>query len=126
MELADIKRKALAARQFSVEVAPATFTLTIPTKLESSVAYMEAAGTKGRSSMLRLQRALVVLAVTGWAGVQIKHVLPDYSGDDSFAFEEGATETLLDAQPAWEEKLTTALLDKIAERKAAEDTAAKN
>jgi hypothetical protein len=128
MELADIKRNALAARQFSVEVASATFTLTIPTKMQSSICYTEAA-TKGkfdRVAMIRFQRSLMLTAVSGWSGVLLRHALPGHEGDEPFDFDADGVELLMDAQPDWEETLTAKLLDKIAERKAKEDTAAKN
>lgn len=126
MELADIRRNALAARQFSVEVAPATFTLTIPTHMESSIAYSKATigGKFDGGAQLRFQRALILTAVSGWTGVLLRHVLNE--GDEPIDFEPGAVDLLMDAQPEWESALVSELLDKMAERKAKEDTAAKN
>jgi hypothetical protein len=128
MELADIKRNALAARMVSVEVAPATFALTLPTNMQSSIAYTQAlrGGSFDSAAQIRFQRGLLLDAVTGWSGVLLRHVLLDHQGDDALDFELGAVELLMDAKPDWESQLISALLDGVAERKAKEDTAAKN
>ena len=128
MELDDIRRKAAAARQFTHEVGGASFTLRAPTKIESSVLYTRVAvvdGGSDRAAMIRWQRAMLLQAIVGWSGVMLRHVLPDADGS-VMAFEPGAAEVLLDAQPDWEESLTAALLDHLAKRRAVEDTAAKN
>ena len=128
MDLEYIARKALAARQFDQVVGPATFTLRTPTKLDSSIAYAQAMGAAKRdgSAGLRFERAVALLAVVGWSGVLVRHVLPEHQGDEPFAFEPGAAEVLFDAQPEWEASLLQALMARIAERQAVEDTAAKN
>ena len=85
MELDDIRRNAIAARQFEAVVDGVTFTLRVPTKLEASIAYMESTGSTSASSQLRWQRALLVLAIVGWSGLRIAHVLLDTDG--AFEFE---------------------------------------
>lgn len=128
MDLEYIRRKALAARQFECAAGPATFTLRLPTKLESSIAYAGAnsAGKADSSAGLRFERALALLAVVGWSGVLVRHVLTKHQGDEPFAFEPGAAELLFDAQPEWEGVLLQALMSRVAERQAVEDTATKN
>lgn len=128
-ELDYIARKARAAREFEHEVAPAKFNLRVPTKLESSIAFADALGDRRRRDSavsLRFHRALLVLAVVGWSGVTVRHVLPTHATDEAFDFEPGAVEVLFDAQPEWEGELLQALLDRISQRQAAEETAAKN
>lgn len=124
-----LRRKALAARQFDVSPEPGvSFTLRVPTKHESMVAYMEAAGGRKAANQVRWQRQLLLLAVVGWSGVVARHVLPgiEQGGDDPLAFEPGAAELLLDAQDAWAEQLLAELVQRLDTRQAAEDTAAKN
>ena len=125
-----IARKARAAREFEHQAGPARFTLRVPTKLESSVAYAESIGTSKRrdaATSLRFHRALIVLAVIGWSGVLVRHVLPSHPDDaEAFAFEPGAAEVLFDAKPEWEAALMQELMTRIADRQAAEDSAAKN
>jgi len=128
MDLDYIRRKAMAARQFECAAGPASFTLRVPTKLESSIAYAGAhsAGKVDSSSGLRFERALGLLAVVGWSGVLVRHVLPTHDGNEPFEFEPGAAEVLFDAQPEWEGVILQALMARVAERQAVEDTAEKN
>lgn len=128
MDLADIKRQQQAARQFGVKAGHATFTLTLPTEFEKRMAYLSAAAGKRLDTvaMLRVQRELVLSGVTGWDGVRVTDALPTFGGDEPFDFEPGAAEVLLDAQPEWEEILSSALLDRISSDTAKKDTAAKN
>jgi hypothetical protein len=124
-----IARKAKAAREFEHLVGAVTFRLRAPTKLESSIAYADALGDRRRrdaATSLRFHRALVVQAVVGWSGITVRHVLPEHASDDAFEFEAGAAEVLFDAQPEWEGELLQALMQRISERQAVEDTAAKN
>ena len=128
MDFDDIKRQQLAARQFSVSAGHATFTLQIPTEFEKRLSYLtESGGRKFDSvTMIKVQRSMLLRAIVGWSGVQVKDALPDFAGDDTFAFEAGAAEVLMDAQTEWEETLSTALFERITSDKAAKDTAAKN
>lgn len=128
MDFEDIKRQQLAARQFGVKVGHATFTLQIPTEFEKRLSYLSESGGRKFDSvtMIKVQRSMLLRAIVSWAGVQVKDALPDYAGDDSFAFEAGASEVLMDAQTEWEETLSTALFERITSDKAAKDTAAKN
>lgn len=128
MELDDIKRLAKAARQIGVKAGPGAFTLQVPTKLQSSIAYMEAGGGAGLrgASLLKFQRALLLLAVVGWSGVPLSAVLADQSAAEDLPYTPDAVELLLDAQPGWEEVLSAALMQAINARRELEDTAAKN
>lgn len=128
MELEAIRRKAQAARQFEVTLAAGVVVeMRAPTKHESTVAYMENSGAAKAASQVRWQRALLVVAIIGWRGVQLRHLLPDASnGEELVAFEPGAADLLLDAQPDWADQLLAELVPRLAGRQAAEDTAAKN
>lgn len=130
MDLDDIRRNALAARQRTVQAGPCSFTLQAPTRHEASVAYTRVstvAGVPDSAAMVRWQRAILVPAVVGWSGVLLCHVLPDDpNGQEPLTHEAGAVELLLDAQPEWADLLVQSLLDHIATRRSLEDTAAKN
>lgn len=136
MELADLKAKAIGARSFSAAVgppdAPRTIHLRAPTQHELRLASLRAGvGTMAdAAAMAVLERALVVLAVVGWAGVTCADLAPvlesDPSATDAAPFEPGATELLLDAQPEWGEQLWRVLLEHITERSQRRDEAAKN
>ena len=128
MDFEDIKRQQKGARQFSVNAGHATVTLEVPTEFEKRLCYLTESGGRKFDSviMLKVQRNMLLRGIVGWSGVQVKDALPDYTGADSFAFEEGAAEVLMDAQPEWEEVLSGALLDRISQDKEKKDTAAKN
>jgi hypothetical protein len=128
MELDDIKRLAKAARQIGVKAGPGAFTLQVPTKLQISIAYMEAGGggTLRGATLLRYWRALLLLAVVGWSGVPLSAVLEGQPDTDDLPYSPDAVELLLDAQPEWEQLLTDTLIDALNKRRGVEDTAAKN
>lgn len=130
MELDDIRRNALAARQFTLQVGGCSFTLRLPTRHEASVAYTRVGrhdGEADSAAMVRWQRAILVPAVVGWSGVLLQHVLPDEpGGTEPLPWEPAAVELVLDAQPEWDDQLTRALLDQLSKRRTVEDTAAKN
>ena len=128
MELDEIKRLAKAARQIGVKAGPGAFTLQVPTKLQNSIAYMEAGGggTLRGSSLLKYWRALLLLGIVGWSGVPLSAVLKDQPSAEEFTYSPEAIELLLDAQPEWEQVLIDALIEAINKRRSVEDTAAKN
>ena len=136
MELADLKRFALAAREFSLAVGdparhPACHvSLRIPTQHEVDVAARRSglsAISDDQAAHVVLSRSLLLLGVVGWSGVTVGDVLPDSAeAADVLPYEPGAVELLLDAQPEWAQAMYTALIDRMVKRKEAKDTAAKN
>ena len=129
MELDDIKRHALAARQFQVVHGEGTFTLTIPTKLQASIAHAASVdryeGTP-RAQPIQFRRELLVVALTTWSGVTLHDVLPDAEVDEPLEYSAGAVDLLLDANPDLSDVLLNALLLRMHQRSQALDTAAKN
>lgn len=134
MELEDLRHRALAARQFEVIVedgvdgiGEVTMTLRVPTRHESSVAYMDSTGDGRRSVEVRFERALLVRSVMAWSGVKVSHVVPDSpQASDAIDLHPDAVALVLDAQPAWEDKLLPELVRRLGERYARLDTASKN
>lgn len=129
MDADTLRRQALAARQFKVQIDAAEFTLTAPTHLESQVLYERAAADEhgfGSVARLKFLRAMLVSAVAGWSGVLLRDALPAHEGDEALAFDAGVVEVLLDAQPEWEARLSSELMAAVVSRRTARDTAAKN
>lgn len=134
MDLEDIKRQALAARQFDVTVgpesAPRYISLRLPTRHEVVIASRRAGLHRmadDQAAHVVLQRALLQAAVIGWSRVTVGDVLPDSpAADELLPHEPGAVELLLDAKPAWDERLGAELWTRLAERKASWESAAKN
>lgn len=130
MDLDTLRRRAVAGRRFDVPLDGGAIivTLELPTRHASKLAYSRAGlieGDNTSTTMIRWTRSVLLMAVVAWTGVEERHVLPDGShGQVSFAAD--AVDLLLDAQPQWEEALAAALLDRLAQRRAREDTAAKN
>lgn len=134
MDLADLKRYAIAAREFSVQVGPQDqprhITLRLPTQHEVNLTASRS-GLYGAQDHVAanviLQRNLLLLAMVAWSGVLVADVLPDHAqATDVLAHEPGAAELLLDANPDWEKALANALMQRLAQRNAVKDTAAKN
>ncbi len=129
MDLDYIRRRAEAARLFQRTVGGCSFELRRPTKLQTSVAFAEAraasTGAPG-AAHVRFQRLVLLQALVGWSGVLVRHVLAGHAGDEPFAFEPGATEVLLDAQPEWESELLSELLAEVDSHRQVEEAAAGN
>lgn len=137
MELADIKRLALASREIRVQVgdalAPRTITLRVPTKHQITLAALRS-GMRSlqddQAAAAVLERALLAGAVVAWSGVVVGDVLdtvpPHPQAQDALELEPGSVELLLDAKPEWAAALGRALMAKMAERNQARDTAEKN
>lgn len=131
MDLADIKRQATAAREFTLTVGGTRhITLRQPTQHELVLAARRAGLhnlADDAAAHVVLQRSLLLLAVVGWAGVLLADVLPTHEpAQDLLAFEPGAVALLIDAQPEWETELANALTARMSTRKTKQDTAAKN
>lgn len=128
MDLDNLRKRAAEARRFDVPIDGVVVTLEIPTRHASKLAYSRAGMVEGDNSattMIRWTRSVLLLSVVGWVGVAERHVLPD-GGDEPVPFSADAVDLVLDARPEWEEELASAVLDRLAQRRAIEDTAAKN
>ena len=133
MDAADLRRHALAARQFGVAVGAdgVSVTLTEPTRLQMQLALLEAIGASDAPRMdaaakLRYRRLELLRAVTGWSGVRERHLAPEAPTDEPVPFDAGLVELLLDAQPEWEDAISSALVERAGKRAQALEKAAKN
>ena len=137
-EIADIKARVLAARQFSISVvadsAPRTIHLLEPTAYDVRLASLRAGlgGLRDDAALAVLERALLLDAITGWSGVTGADLLAPHpeqaakAGPVSVPFEAGGAELLLDAQPDWGRRLWAELLERLAKRGTTREAAAKN
>lgn len=134
MDLADLKRLATAAREFSVpvgpEAAPRHITLRTPTDHELTLAARRAGmhqATDDVTATIILERALLCECIVAWSGVVIGDVLPESDqAAEPLVHEAGAVPLVLDAQNDWAQTLWLALVERLAQRKAVKDTAEKN
>lgn len=118
MDLAELKARALRAREFTHAVGECTFTLRTPTRLElRQVMHERGLDPAGASPLLPalLQRYLLERFLVGWMGPRESHIVAD-AGTAPLAWEPGAVPLLLDAQPAWADELGTVLLASVQRR----------
>jgi hypothetical protein len=130
MELADIQRRAAAAREFEHPVGERSFRLRIPTQHEVQVEVLRAGGGdlgKEHVALALMQRAVLERAIIGWQGVTTADLLPgeqlEYETAD---FASMLVPLLLDAMPDVARELTEALIAMAAERNAKIEAARKN
>lgn len=126
MDLDDIRRQALAAREFQRVIEHATFTLRIPTRHETTLAIRRAGPLEDEARLLVAERLLLEGAIVRWSGVRVRDVLPGHELAEDLAYDRSAVGLLLDAQPDWARELGLAMVDHMAARNAAQDTAEKN
>ena len=127
MDLADLKRRAEAAREIAAPaVRGMSATLRLPTDHEVQI---EAArcrvhdGADDPAALVRVRRALLCRAVVAWSGVTAGHLV-DGAGSDAVEASPAAAALLFDAQPdvadAWEVAYVEARVARIKARETAE------
>lgn len=130
MDIADIQRRAAAAREFEHAVGERRFRLRIPTQHETQVEILRAGGGEERMQHVALalmQRAVIERAIIGWQGVTTGDLLPDESVEyETVDYVPVLVPLLLDAQPEIGRALTEALVARVAERNAKIEGARKN
>lgn len=117
-DIADLTRKALAAREFTVPVGAASFTLRLPTEHEKRVASLRARGSTTEADPAFADvviRALLEAAVVRWSGVTADMLAPG-GGTEAVDVVPGAAALLLDNQPETAQALTLAFIERSAAR----------
>lgn len=128
MDLADIKRKAEAARRFVVQSDGRSFTLQLPTQHEIEVEAMRCRlhdGDTDPAQLTVIRRRLLERGVVAWAGVTCEQLAPG-GGTDAAEISTEAVSLLLDAEPALAAQLDAEFVGRMAERNAKRAEAAKN
>lgn len=127
MDLADLKRKADAAREYQVQVGALAFTCRLPTahEVEMETARAWSAERDNLAVLLRVRRALVERAVVAWSGVT-EAMLGPGAGDTPAEVSPAAVALLLDADPEVAEALLAQFVERSAARNERKEAAAKN
>ncbi len=129
MDLADIQRQALAARELPAPAQAAgrvTATLRVPTRHEVQLVLRRCRAHDDSAATLVVERALLEQALVAWAGVQVRDVLPGHPNDDAMPHEPGAVSLLLDAQPDWAQAWGSALFARMSQASQIQEAAEKN
>ena len=131
MDLAEIQRLAAAAREFTSSIDGATFSLRLPTRIDSRVALARVLAANPGEAIdvlaIRVERESLVQAIVGWSDVPLRWVLGDAApADELCAFDRAMVSLLLDEQPGVAELLGRDLFDRIRVWNETRDTAAKN
>lgn len=128
--LADLKARALKAREFAHVIGDCAFTLLTPTRQElRQVAHDHGLRELDGAELGLLQYHLTVRHLVAWVGVRVLHIMPDAVAADASAPVPASRETvalLLDAQPEWADQLGGALLSRVKLRNDALEADAKN
>jgi hypothetical protein len=117
-DIADLQRKAQAAREHVVTVGAARYTLRLPTDHEKRVAVLRARGTHegaDPASTEVILRTLLEMAVVAWEGVTCSMLAPGAAAEPA-TLVPGAVPLLLDAQPDVAQALAQAFIEHSAAR----------
>ena len=128
MDLADIKRKALAGREFQAVIGALTFTLRLPTDNERDVELARVRlheGVDDPAVMVRLMRALVERAVVAWVGVTCEHLAAG-AGPEPVELSRETVGLFLDANPTEAKELRDMFVAERVARNDKQGIAAKN
>ena len=128
MDLAELKARAQAARQFTVPIGECVFSLRTPTRLELREALLRHSIDPRDQSALQmavLQSYLLHGFLVGWTGVRDADVVPD-AGTAPLPWSPDAVPLLLDARPDWGDTLGAALMDAVHQRATRIEADAKN
>lgn len=127
-DINDLRRKAEAAREFTVTVGAATYTLRLPTRHETEVEVLRTRSADGHADPAgnaRLTRRLLERAIVAWAGVTGEQLAPG-GGTDVAELVPGAAALLLDNDAQAAEQLLEAFVTRAAERNQRQEAAEKN
>jgi hypothetical protein len=131
MDLADLKARALAAREYAYTTqAGPIMTLRVPTTHEMLLVARETGYTGGPQALveqLLMHREMLARAVVRWAGVKAHHLAPDALEPDALVpCTVDAVRMWLDAYPAEATPMLNTLVEKVAARSQALEAATKN
>ena len=108
--------------------ASVQFDVRLPSEHAAHIAGLVSVDThpaSWRAAYADLRRRLLESAITGWRGVQMRHLLAS-ADETELAFAEGLVSTLLDARDDWDQALCNQLDSAIIDARTIEEAARKN
>lgn len=127
-DIADLQRKANAAREFVVRVGAASYTLRLPTDHEKRLVVLRARGEQAGADPASTEviiRALLESALVRWDGVTCAMLAPG-AGPEPAELLPGAAALLLDHQPETAQALALEFIERSAQRQQHAQAAEKN
>ena len=128
MDLADIRRKALAAREFVVQEAGSSYTLRLPTAHDIEVEVIRSRlhdGEVDPAQLTVIRRRLLERALVAWSGVACERLAAGAGAEPADVSTEAAA-FLLDAEPDLAQRLDAEFVERLAARRQTQGTAEKN
>jgi hypothetical protein len=132
VQIADLRKAFEQSREFTLYVGPAqeprrSVTLRVPTEHQVKLAGLRCgiAGREDPAALALLERALLQGAIVGWSNLLQCDLVPSASAEP-MPWAEDLVPVLLDAQPDWWREPTEGLFERLAQRNAQRDAAAKN
>lgn len=131
LDIHDLRRKVRAARECTCQIGSVTFTLRTPTEHQIEVESLRsgvaaAADDQMLACIAVLRRRLIELAVVGWEGAMVSHLLPGHEPDEPLGFDQELLPMLLDAQPQWAYEIDSTLMERLEQRKKPLEETTKN
>jgi hypothetical protein len=124
--LADLRAKALAAREFTHEVGECSYRLRVPTRTEvRQTAQKHGMASGSVVELLLIKTYLVQRFLVGWTGVRNSHIVPD-AGKDPLPHSPEAVALWIDANPDLADQLGEELARRSETRAAEIEAAAGN
>ena len=123
MDIAELKKRARAARSFEFMSGGFTFRCVVPGDLEIRAVVAES------KSHERASQAITRSAIVGWDGVRVEHLVPDASSDvakDGVEYDSALAEEFFASRGKLLYALSAEIFNRIAERMAQIEAAEKN
>lgn len=115
MDYSVIKARHQAVRAGSTSIDRVSFEWIAPTEGD-----MRRYASKGGASAASMGRDVVVEAITGWTGVLVCDLIPEYENDaEPLTFSRDASGPLMDVRVDWLDRITVEIFQKHQARKEA-------
>lgn len=132
MDARELKRRAEAARECSIEAGGITFTVRLPQPVRMRALVLGATvgqGSEARTDWQAVLQRAALESVIGWKGVLQSHLVPDLPAEEGalgVPFDASLVPELLEAHEGMLDALAGQLIDKYSERQRAMELATKN
>lgn len=125
MDFGTLQAQIRASRQITAKADGATFTIELPSDHAWRITLEANRDEAGRLLQAQVTDATLSMAITGWADLTERYLLPEAPAE-SLPFSAAARSELLDARQDIADQLIAKIISELAERQAKRDAARKN